>query len=488
MEDDVAGVVTPAVGDLLADRYSLSAHINDDTDSRQVWRGMDILLNRPVTVVLRSPGGETAEEMLSAAVAASRVNHPNIVGVYDAVDQGDCAYVVREWVDGQSLREAVEATALPTDHAVDLIQCIADAVAAVHETGAAHGGIHPSAVLLSTDDRVVLTDPRSDTVATEVGDVRALGATLYYSLTGGWPRIVPGPESLPDAPTDSAGHPLAPSAIRDDVPANLDALVQNLLATDVAPPTAAKLAEELGDIVAEPDDGALSLVTEKQPAASREEPEEPAEAGPTGPRRLMLGAGALLGLAVIGLIAALIVIPSDSGDEEASQEKGVENEDANEQENAPEELKLDDQTIQIIDPDNDTSAPQNLAHLVDGKPDTQWNTQWYYQSNWGGYRTGMGILLDLGEARQVAKIQMDMPHAGNTVAVYAADENIGSNPDVETLDVIAEPIANDEQALNLTASPDVAETQHVLIWCTEPAPIDDGKFQWIINDITVYAH
>ena len=72
--------------------------------------------------------------------------------------------------------------------------------------------------------------------------------------------------------------------------------------------------------------------------------------------------------------------------------------------------------------------------------------------------------------------------------MYAAGENIGSNPDVETLDVIAEPIANDEQALNLTASPDVAETQHVLIWCTELAPIGDDKFQWVINDIAVYAH
>src|SRR5699024_10120378 len=109
--------------------------------------------------------------------------------------------------------------------------------------------------------------------------------------------------------------PLAPSAIRDDIPANLDSLVQNLLATDVAPPTAAKLAEELAHIVAEPDTGALSLVTERKPddAGEREKPRTSGAA--TGPRRLLLGAGALVGLAVIGLIAALIVIPSDSGGE-----------------------------------------------------------------------------------------------------------------------------------------------------------------------------
>ena len=90
----------PTAGEILAERYELVEHINNDSAGRQVWRGVDVVLRRPVAVVLRYPGGDSATEMLQAAVAASRVVHPNLVGVYDAIDEGDRAYVVREWVDG----------------------------------------------------------------------------------------------------------------------------------------------------------------------------------------------------------------------------------------------------------------------------------------------------------------------------------------------------------------------------------------------------
>ena len=83
---------TPAVspvGEVLADRYKLEEHINDDSLGRQVWRGSDIVLRRQVAVVLRYPGGNAATEMLAAAVAASRLVHPHLVGVYDAIDEGD---------------------------------------------------------------------------------------------------------------------------------------------------------------------------------------------------------------------------------------------------------------------------------------------------------------------------------------------------------------------------------------------------------------
>src|SRR4051794_17852832 len=71
-----------SVGDTLAERYRLEQHINNDSAGRQVWRGVDVVLRRPVALVLRRPGGETAQEMLAAAVTASRVVHPNLIGVY----------------------------------------------------------------------------------------------------------------------------------------------------------------------------------------------------------------------------------------------------------------------------------------------------------------------------------------------------------------------------------------------------------------------
>src|SRR3954451_24732909 len=145
--DEAAPVMTfgaPTVGEILAERYQLEEHVNNDSAGRQVWRGIDFVLRRPVAVVLRYPGGDSATEMLQAAVAASRVIHPNLVGVYDAIDEDDRAYVVREWVDGQSLRELVTADGpLDPARATAIGSSVASALAAVHATGMVHGNVHP---------------------------------------------------------------------------------------------------------------------------------------------------------------------------------------------------------------------------------------------------------------------------------------------------------------------------------------------------------
>ena len=483
----MAGVVTPAVGDLLADRYSLAAHIDDDSTGRQVWRGMDVLLNRPVTVVLRTPGGEDAAEMLSAAVSASRVNHPNIVGVYDAVDQGDCAYIVREWVDGQSLRDSILAAPLAPDVAVDIVRCVAGAVAAVHASGVAHGNIHPGTVLLSADDRVVLTDPRADATATQVGDVRALGATLYCALTGGWPRTVPGPASLPDGPVGDDGLPLSPSQARPDVPRRLDKLVVDLLSAQVAPPTAEQLAEELS-YVSSPDTGALALVT---PDDDPDEPARPALPVGGAKRRIAIGAAALCALAVIGLVLALVVIPSDdatddaAGDSEQTTHSGAEDEAPA----TPELVVLDEGAVQVVDPDTlDQSAINDLGNIVDGDGSTGWHTEEYNQENWGGYKDGMGLLLNLGEERQVQSIQIQMPTVGNTIAAYVGSSDLTGAPDeIGALPVIADPARNEQKDLNLTASPDAPKARYVLVWCSVPAGVDSGRYQWSVDEISIYA-
>ena len=161
--DDAGPVMTfgaPTVGEILAERYQLEEHVNNDSAGRQVWRGIDVILRRPVAVVLRHPGGASATEMLQAAVDASRVIHPNLVGVYDAIDEGERAYVVREWVDGEALRELVnEEGPLDPARATAIAHSIADSLAAVHATGMVHGNVHPGTTLIGNDGRVVLSAP-----------------------------------------------------------------------------------------------------------------------------------------------------------------------------------------------------------------------------------------------------------------------------------------------------------------------------------------
>lgn len=475
------------VGDLLAERYSLTAHVNDDSSGRQVWRGMDVLLNRSVTVVLRTPGGAEAEEMLTAAVAASRVNHPNIVGVYDAVDQGDCAYIVREWVEGQALRDVISASQIPVEDACGIIQCVASAVAAVHASGVAHGNVHPGTILLSDDDRVVLADPRADAGATQVGDVRALGATLYCAITGGWPRTVPGPASLPDAPTDAEGMPLEPRQLREDVPERVNRLVCSLLEPSQAPPTAAELSDELDHLSFGPDTGALAIVqTGEIEAVERTLPPHLVK------KRLLFGGAALAGLALLGLVIALIVIPSGNTTNGAEPGGGKQDDEKGEDLGAPKEVELELGSITLLDPSSgasgDSSAPQNLEHLVDGDPGTEWNTNEYKAPKWANLMSGMGIMLDLGEERQIQQVILDLPNNGNEVGVYAGKGSLetGKDIDVGDLDVIADKQTNETGSVTFTAAAEAPKTQYLLIWCTDPGPVDGG-FQWKVNEIEVLA-
>ena len=221
----------PTVGEILAERYQLEEHINNDSAGRQVWRGIDVILRRPVAVVLRHPGGDSAAEMLQAAVAASRVIHPNLVGVYDAIDEGDRAYVVREWVDGDVAARAGRRTARSTRRAPPRSRTpIADAVAAVHATGMVHGNVHPGTVLIADDGRVVLADARADDAPTPPRPTSGrrrhplLRAHRPLAARRGRPR-----PSLPDAVRDASGAIAAPRQIRAGVPTYLDDLTMDLL-------------------------------------------------------------------------------------------------------------------------------------------------------------------------------------------------------------------------------------------------------------------
>src|SRR5207248_8147245 len=107
-------------------------------------------------------------------------------------------------------REYVADGPLDADGATSVACAIAQAVAAIHATGMAHGNIHAGTVLIGTDGRVVLSDARADEATTPDADVRAIGAVLYCALTGHWPHAEAGASSPPDAARDESDRLRAP--------------------------------------------------------------------------------------------------------------------------------------------------------------------------------------------------------------------------------------------------------------------------------------
>lgn len=490
-------VGTPTAGEVLADRYELQEHINNDAVGRQVWRGIDVVLRRPVAVVMRYPGGSAAVEMLDAAVAASRVAHPHLVDVYDAIDEGTRAYVVREWVDGSSLRDLVAETPLEADRATTVAAAVASAVAAVHATGMVHGNVHPGTVLVGSDGRVVLADARADEAATADADVRAVGAVLYCALTGHWPQAEAGVTPLPDAIRDPSGALVAPRQARGGVPGHLSDLATDLLDPQATLPSADVLAAELGRLDAEQEDsqffadgGPLDF---DRPRFIDQRLSEPPR---SGARKIFIG---VIGLIVIAMVALLATrfIPSGSGggggNPQPTTPAGIGGNGTNTAAPAGKAtpLSLTPDQVRIVDPQGSRSELQNAGNVVDGNPNTVWKTDHYNNTpNFGGLKDGMGILIDLGSPKNVASVKVDFTEPGATVELKAGTQDFPSTTDGDkqvaaTYQTIGTPKVNAPPVAVLPG--DSQPHQYLLIWISKlPASADQPtRYQVGVEDIQV---
>jgi Protein kinase domain len=127
-----------------------------------VYRAWDPRLQREVALKVlhrRRGGGPTrAERFVAEARAASALNHPNIVSVFDAAFDDDTPYIVSELIDGRTLRHEIGKAALPVRRVLDIAMQIADGLAAAHEAGIVHRDLKPENVMLTGSGRVKIVD------------------------------------------------------------------------------------------------------------------------------------------------------------------------------------------------------------------------------------------------------------------------------------------------------------------------------------------
>nr|WP_240947748.1 protein kinase family protein [Planosporangium mesophilum] len=491
----------PSVGEVLAERYKLEQHVNNDSLGRQMWRGIDVVLRRPVAVVLRYPGGDSAGEMLSAAVAASRIVHPHLVGVYDAIDEGDRAYVVREWVDGSALRELVADGPLDADRAATIACAVADAVAAIHGTGMAHGNIHPGTVLIAGDGRVVLADARADEATTPEADLRAIGAVLYCALTGHWPHAEAGPTSLPDAIRDNDGNLAAPRQVRAGIPSYLDELTTDLLNPTLAVPPADVLVGELSRFEQE---GGHPLFA-AEGSGFHEFDSAGTVAGPSRPtsRKIMIGIAGLIVIALAGVLGATQVLSDHrqavpQGPGRSTSTPG------NARSGQLTELKLSPNQVHLVDDvkgkknENDT----DVRKIVDGNINTGWRTDQYNDSpSFANVKSGMGVLLDLGSEQHVARVQVQLSAQGASLELRAAStapSDLSGTFAVATSEggtlkingaefgLVGDPKADAATNVLLPGLPD-KPVRYLVIWISKlpSVPTSPGKYQVGVQEVTV---
>jgi serine/threonine protein kinase len=124
----------------------------------EVYRAHDSRLGRDVALKVLpadlATDTERRRRFEQEARAASGLNHPNVVHVYDIGGTDGTIYIAMELVEGRTLRELVQSGPLPVKKLLDIAIQIADGLARAHEASIVHRDLKPENVMISKDGHI----------------------------------------------------------------------------------------------------------------------------------------------------------------------------------------------------------------------------------------------------------------------------------------------------------------------------------------------
>ncbi|PWI43399.1 Stk1 family PASTA domain-containing Ser/Thr kinase [Streptomyces sp. ICBB 8177] len=258
----------PLIGLVLDGRYRIEERIAVG-GMATVYRAVDTRLDRVLALKVMHPAlaadAVFVERFIREAKSVARLDHTNVVGVFDQGADGGYVYLAMEYVAGCTLRDVLrEQGALPPRAALDILEPVLAALGAAHRAGLVHRDMKPENVLIGDDGRVKVAD---------FGLVRAVG-TETTSSTGSVLGTVSylAPEQIQDGTADQRTDVYACGVLLYEMltgakpydGATPAAVLYQHLHEDVAPPSAAVpgMAEELDALV----EGAAARDPKARPA------------------------------------------------------------------------------------------------------------------------------------------------------------------------------------------------------------------------------
>jgi hypothetical protein len=486
-------------GTRLGGRYRLEDRIGASS-GWAAWKAIDETLARAVTVLTFARGYPRIADVVTAARAASRLTDARLAQVFDVEEDWDHAYVVMEWVGGDSLDDLLADGPLDPGQGAEIIAQSAEALATAHAAGVAHLCLTPGSLRWTPGGGVKIVGLGVDAALAGVtaddpalADTQSLGKLLYAALTAHWP----GGDwpSLPPAP-EVDGHPRSPRQVRAGVPAGIDDVAcQTLFGRGQhGPPitTPAVLAAALNRVIPAP--AAPPPVSSHRgytggmdrPVLTPGPPYLAPAGGPPrrGSRGRQPASTRMMATIAVVLVAAAVGAgvwalgrhhhTPHAGSSPTNPPPST----------APAVAVLKPVSAAAFGPNGGDNAPQAQYAIAD-KPGQDWYTDSYRGSpRFGNLYNGTGLIVNMGKRVTVSSVTVTFGNVpGSHVRIEVGNADTGSSPAGFTT------IAHSNNATGPTTftahSP--ASGQFVLIWFTNLAPQQGapGHYQSDVYNVVV---